>query len=436
MGRRDWGRKTVPAMTTFALIDGNSFYASCERVFRPDLAGRPIVVLSNNDGCVVAASAEAKALPGLRMFGPYFEIADVCRQHDVAVFSSNYALYGDMSRRMMRVLAEFAPVQEVYSIDECFLDVTGMDGREFDLHGYRMREAVLRRVGIPTCVGIGPSKTLAKLANKLAKKLPQFAGVFSWDWGTPAEADRFMAGIRAGDVWGIGGRLAEQLQAMGICSALHLKQADPRQIKRRFNVVVERTVAELNGVSCLELEDVAPSKQQIIASRSFSQKVKDLDTLTASVSHHAARAAEKLRAQGSTARMVAVSISTSPFSDVAQYRGYIVVPLIQASDDTIEITRAALAGLRAIYRRGYLYHKAGIMLLEIGPRGVVQSDLFATPPDPRRRQLMGTLDAINREFGRGTLLLASEALTPRWQMRQDVRSPRYTTRLDELLVVA
>ncbi|MGY8624363.1 Y-family DNA polymerase [Chromobacterium violaceum] len=423
----------MSAPTLFALVDGNSMYASCERVFRPDLAGRPIVVLSNNDGCVVAASAEAKVLPGLRMFGPFFEIADVCREHGVAVFSSNYALYGDMSRRMMRVLSEFAAEQEVYSIDECFLDMTGMP--DLDSHGHRMRQAVLQRVGIPTCVGMGPSKTLAKLANRIAKKQPKWGGVFEWDFVTPAEADLMMAQIEIGDVWGIGRRLSEQLQAMGVFSVLDLKRADPRRIKRTFSVVVERTVAELNGVSCLELEDVAPSKQQIIASRSFSQKVKDLDTLTASVSHHAARAAEKLRAQGSTARMVAVSISTSPFSDVAQYRGYIVVPLVQASDDTIEITRAALAGLRAVFKRGYLYHKAGIVLMEIGSRGVVQSDLFAAPPDPRREKLMQTMDAITRQFGRGTVRLASEDMTHRWQMRQDVRSPRYTTRLDELLVV-
>ncbi|MGC0155403.1 Y-family DNA polymerase [Chromobacterium vaccinii] len=407
-------------------------YASCERVFRPDLIGKPIVVLSNNDGCVVAASAEAKAL-GIKMFGPFFEIADQCRQHDVAVFSSNYALYGDMSRRMMKVLSEFAAEQEVYSIDECFLDMTGMP--DLDSHGHRMREAVLRRVGIPTCVGMGPSKTLAKLANRIAKKQPKWAGVFEWDFVTPAEADQMMAQIEVGDVWGIGRRLSEQLQTMNIHSALDLKRADSRQIKRRFSVVVERTVQELNGISCLALGDVEPSKQQIIASRSFSKKVRDLNTLIASISHHAARAAEKLRAQGSTARLVGVGIRTSPFSDVAQYRPYIVVPLVQASDDTLEITRAALAGLRAIYKKGYLYHKAGIVLMEIGPRGVVQSDLFAAPLDPRRQHLMKTLDAISRQFGRGTVRLASEDMTDRWQMRQDVRSPRYTTRLDELLVV-
>ncbi|OBU85505.1 Y-family DNA polymerase [Chromobacterium subtsugae] len=422
----------MSAPTLFALVDGNSMYASCERVFRPDLIGKPIVVLSNNDGCVVAASAEAKAL-GIKMFGPFFEIADQCRQHDVAVFSSNYALYGDMSRRMMRVLSEFAAEQEVYSIDECFLDMTGMP--DLDSHGHRMREAVLRRVGIPTCVGMGPSKTLAKLANRIAKKQPKWAGVFEWDFVTPAEADQMMAQIEVGDVWGIGRRLTEQLQAMGIHSALHLKQADPRRIKRAFSVVVERTVQELNGVSCLALEDVTPSKQQIIASRSFSKKVRDLNTLIASISHHAARAAEKLRAQGSAARLVGVGIRTSPFSDVAQYRPYIVVPLVQASDDTLEITRAALAGLRAIYKKGYLYHKAGIVLMEISPRGVVQSDLFAAPPDPRRELLMRTMDAITRQFGRGTVRLASENMTQRWQMRQDVRSPRYTTRLDELLEV-
>ncbi|VEB43016.1 DNA polymerase V subunit UmuC [Chromobacterium violaceum] len=430
MGRGARLRETVPLM--FALVDGNTFYASCERVFRPDLAGRPIVVLSNNDGCVVAASAEAKAL-GLKMFGPFFEIAGLCRRHKVAVFSSNYALYGDMSNRMMRVLSEFAAGQEVYSIDECFLAMDGMS--DLDSHGHRIRQAVLQRVGIPTCVGFGTSKTLAKLANRVAKKRPEWGGVFAWDWLSEAEADTLMGQMPVGDIWGIGGRLTEKLGAMGITTALDLKRADPRRIKRQFSVVVERTVQELNGVSCLVLEDVAPTKQQIIASRSFSEKVTDLATLAASVAHHAARGAEKLRQQRSVAKLVAVQIMTSPFADTPQYRPYIVVPLVQPSNDTLLITRAALAGLRHVYRPGFRYHKAGIMLMEIGDERVQQSDLFAAPPDPRRERLMATMDKINRDWGRGTLRTAAEQLTADWHMRQDLRSSCYTTRLDELLTV-
>ncbi|WP_047249366.1 Y-family DNA polymerase [Chromobacterium subtsugae] len=418
-------------MSQYALVDGNNFYASCERVFRPDLAGKPIVVLSNNDGCVVAASAEAKAL-GLRMFGPFFEIAGLCKHHGVTVFSSNYTLYGDMSRRMMAILAGHAPGQEVYSIDECFLDLTGVaDAEALARH---MRGDVLRRIGIPACVGLGPSKTLAKLANHIAKKQPRWDGVFSWDWLPAADADAMMAALPAGKVWGVGPRLAGKLEVLGIHTALQLKQADPHQIRRQFSVTLERTVAELNGVNCLRLDEVAPARQQILSSRSFGEKPRDLNVLAAAISHHVSHAAEKLRQQNSVAGLVAVSIRTSPFLG-APYNGYVAMPLAQPSDDTITLARAALAGLRAVYRRGLLYQKAGVILMEISPRGIRQTDLFQQAPDPRRQKLMQTMDAINREYGRNSLRLGAEALTKNWEMRQDQRSPCYSTRLDQILRV-
>ncbi|KUM05152.1 Y-family DNA polymerase [Chromobacterium subtsugae] len=418
-------------MSQYALVDGNNFYASCERVFRPDLAGKPIVVLSNNDGCVVAASAEAKAL-GLRMFGPFFEIAGLCKHHGVTVFSSNYTLYGDMSRRMMAILAGHAPGQEVYSIDECFLDLTGVADAE--ALARRMRGDVLRRIGIPACVGLGPSKTLAKLANHIAKKQPRWDGVFSWDWLSAADADAMMATLPAGKVWGVGPRLAGKLEVLGIHTALQLKQADPHQIRRQFSVTLERTVAELNGVNCLRLGEVAPARQQILSSRSFGEKPRDLNVLAAAISHHVSHAAEKLRQQNSVAGLVAVSIRTSPFLG-APYNGYVAMPLAQPSDDTITLARAALAGLRAVYRRGLLYQKAGVILMEISPRGIRQTDLFQQAPDPRRQKLMQTMDAINREYGRNSLRLGAEALTKNWEMRQDQRSPCYSTRLDQILRV-
>ncbi len=248
-------------MTTYALVDGNNFYASCERVFRPDLEGRPIVVLSNNDGCVVAASAEAKAL-NLKMFGPFFEIAGLCRRHGVTVFSSNYTLYGDMSRRMMAILAEYAPGQEVYSIDECFLDLSGVS--DIETLARRMRDDVRRRIGIPVSVGIGPSKTLAKLANHVAKRVPGWdSGVFDWSWLSETERDSLLEKLAVGKIWGVGRKLAVQLEKMEIDTALKLKRADPRAIRRQFSVMLERTVAELNGVNCLELDDAAPERQQI-----------------------------------------------------------------------------------------------------------------------------------------------------------------------------
>ncbi|MDC7712396.1 Y-family DNA polymerase [Vogesella indigofera] len=420
-------------MPLFALVDGNSFYASCERVFRPDLEGKPIVVLSNNDGCVVARSAEAKML-GIKGFLPYFQIADLCRRHGVAVFSSNYALYGDMSARMMQVIGRWGLEQEVYSIDESFITLDGIPA----LRDYatRLRADVLQRVGIPTCVGIGSSKTLAKLANHVGKVFPKAQGVFAWDWLAPEWQDKLMARIAVGEVWGIGRRLTEQFANMGIHTVLDLKQADPKMIRRQFTVVVERTVAELNGVSCLSLEDVSPAKQQIIASRSFGQLVTDFDTLASSLTHHACRAAEKLRRQHSEARLVAVNIHTNRFrAQDPQYNGWLVVPLVHPSSDSVVITSAAMAGLQQVYRDGYHYKKAGIVLMEISEAGREQRDLFTPLPDPRRTALMSTMDRINREYGRGTLRLGSEGIRKDWAMRQEKRSPCWTTRWDELIRV-
>ncbi|MCG9106302.1 Y-family DNA polymerase [Laribacter hongkongensis] len=417
-------------MPTFALVDGNSFYASCERVFRPDLAGRPIVVLSNNDGCVVARSAEAKAL-GIAGCVPYFQIAGLCRRHGVAVFSSNYALYGDMSRRMMTVLAGHAPAQEIYSIDECFLDLTGV--RERSTVARQMREAVLRRVGIPTCVGIGSSKTLAKLANHVAKSRPERGGVFDWEAVSDRQQAQLLGEIEVSEVWGIGRRLTEQLKRMHILTALDLRQADPGRIRRHFSVVVERTVAELNGIACLSLEDMAPARQQIISSRSFGELVEDFTTLHASVAHHVARAAEKLRQQHSVAEAIGVTIRTNPHREQdGQYHGWQVVPLVYPGSDTLTLTAAAMQALRQIWRDGYRYQKAGVMLIGIRPAGMEQQDLLAPPPDPRRERLMSTLDAINRQFGRGKVRLAAERMTEGWHMRQENRSPRYTTNMQEI----
>ncbi|WP_159876363.1 Y-family DNA polymerase [Aquitalea denitrificans] len=419
-------------MSTFALVDGNSFYTSCERVFRPDLIGRPIIVLSNNDGCVVARSAEAKALD-IPAFLPFHQVQQLCRKHRVTVFSSNYALYGDMSRRMMNMLSRFAPLQEIYSIDECFLDVTGIP--DLDSHGHRIRQAVWQGLGIPNCVGMGSSKTLAKLANHVAKKRPEWKGVFEWDWLNPREADRLLAEFAVGEVWGIGRRIAEKLALMHIHSALDLKQADPRHIKRKFNVVVERTVAELNGVACLALEDVAPTKQQIISSRSFSRLVHDLPALSASIGHHVARAAEKLRGQGCVAGLMGVSIRTNPFRDLGQYHGYTCVPLIHPSADTLLLNRAAQAALRAIWRKEFSYHKAGVILMDIGTPAIQQHDLFSPPPDPKRAQLMAAIDKLNRDFGSGTIRLGAEGLSEGWRMRQNMKSPCYTTRIGDVMQV-
>ena len=280
-----------------ALVDGNNFYVSCERAFNPALEQRPVVVLSNNDGCVVSRSNEAKAL-GIKMGVPYFEVKHLTKSHGLIWLSSNYTLYGDMSARMMSILGAFAPEQEIYSIDECFLDFTGMVVDQI-ARGRKMRATVRQYIGIQTCVGIGPSKTMAKLANHIAKKQPQFRGVFAWSALTATEQDAMMAGLEVGEVWGIGRRLNAQLDNLGIRSALDLKQADPAAMRRRFSVVMERTIAELNGVACLDLEDVAPRKEQIMCSRSFGRPVTDLADLKEAVMSYTVRAAARMREQSS-----------------------------------------------------------------------------------------------------------------------------------------
>ncbi|GGY13303.1 Y-family DNA polymerase [Paludibacterium paludis] len=417
-------------MPTFALVDGNTFYASCERLFRPDLAGKPIVVLSNNDGCVVARSPEAKAL-GIKGFVPYFEVRSLCRHHGVAVFSSNYELYGDMSGRMMRVLAEWGVAQEVYSIDECFLRLDGIPDPAG--HASRIRADVARRLGLPACVGVGRSKTLAKLANRLAKDRPELGGVFVWDDTDTTRRRQLMASLDVGCVWGVGRRLRENLRRLGIATALGLAEADARRLRRQFGVTLERTVAELNGESCLEFEDVAADKRQILASRSFEHRVPDLPTLAAAVTYHTANAARKLRDQVSVAGMVGVLLHTDRFrADLEQQHGWHVVSLSLPVSDTLALTRAALDGLSRLYREGLAYKKTGVALLDIEPASRVQPDLFTAAPDPRRDSLMSALDGINDRFGRGTVKLASQNISQRWLMRRAACSPRYTTRIDEL----
>ena len=418
-------------MTTFALVDGNSFYTSCERVFRPDLAGKPIIVLSNNDGCVVARSAEAKAL-GIGAFLPYFQVAAQCRRHGVAVFSSNYALYGDMSQRMMQVVARWGIEQEIYSIDESFITLDGVP--ELRRHAAGLRADVLQCTGIPTCVGIGSSKTLAKLANSVAKTHPRCAGVFAWDWLAREWQEKLLARLAANQVWGVGRRSADKLARLGIHSALDLQRAAPSLIRHHFGIVLERTVAELNGESCLELDDITAPRQQLISSRSFARRVSDKSALAAAITHHASRVGEKLRRQHSVAQLVGVSLRGSLFGTEASPRGWTVVPLPGPAADTFVLVKAALAGLEAIYQPGCDYKKAGVTLLEISAAQARQPDLFAVSTDPRRAALLQTLDQVNRHYGSGTLRLASEAASTDWQMRQAQRSPRWTTCWNELPV--
>ncbi|WP_153117672.1 Y-family DNA polymerase [Rhodocyclus tenuis] len=420
---------------SFALVDCNNFYASCERVFNPKLAGKPVVVLSNNDGCVVARNAESKAM-GIPMGVPWFKIEKEFRREGGIALSSNYALYADMSHRVMTLLAAFSPDQEIYSIDECFLGMAGF--RELSSIGQDIREKVKRWTGLPVCVGFGATKTLAKLANHVAKKRPAWNGVCDLT-ALSAEAQACLIGdIEVDEVWGVGRRTAPRLAEMGITTVGQLRDADPTRIRQAFSVVLERTVRELRGESCLALEDAAPPKQQIMVSRSFGNSVHELADLQQAVAHFVGRAAEKLRSQGSCAGCLTVFIRTSPFRrDDPQYSQSLTLPLAVASDDTLELTTVATEGVRAIYRPGFPYAKAGVLLGELLGKDKVPRDLFADEHGSGRlAALMAAVDRVNGKFGRGTLKTgASTGSRGAWQMRQGRKSPCYSTRWEDLVRV-
>jgi DNA polymerase V len=418
---------------TFALVDCNNFYASCEKLFNPKLKHRPVVVLSNNDGCVVARSAEVKAL-GIPMGVPWFQIREQARRHGIVAFSSNYALYADMSNRVVQVLSGFSPNLEVYSIDESFLDVAGFEARSGGVaaYGAEIRQRVADWLGLAVCVGIAPTKTLAKLANHCAKKgLYGSAGVCDFTTAPPAALDALFERVEVGEVWGVGCKISSRLQTMGIHTVRQLRDADAETIRSRFSVVLERTVRELRGDSCMEIEEVTPNKQQIMSSRSFGHLIYDLDELEEAVASYIAKAAEKLRAQESLAGAVQVYLRTNVFKpEVPQYQRAVTVPLPEATSDTRMLTQWALNILRAIYRPGYGYHKAGVMLLDLSPQAHRQFSLFNTwrgAEGARSERLMGVLDGINQRYGRNTLRLGAEGMAQTWQMRRENLSPGYTT---------
>lgn len=422
-------------MNTVALVDVNNFYVSAERVFNPRLEGRYVVVLSNNDGCVVARSGEVKAL-GIAMGGPWFKLKDLARKHDIIALSSNYTLYADMSNRVMSVLSEFSARQEIYSIDECFLDMSGHGGN-FTQYGQQIRQRIQQWLGLPVCVGFAPTKTLAKLANHVAKKRAEYDGVCDLS-AMPAERlDDILSSIAVGEVWGVGRKLNEQLQQGGITTVKQLRDFDIYRIRNRFGVVMERTVRELRGVACLEMVDIAPPRQQIISSRSFGQSVTELDELQEAVSVYMSTAAEKLRGQGSVAATAHVYIHTNVHkTEEPQYSQGITIALAQPTDDTMQLVAAVKAGLRRIYRSGYRYKKAGVVLSEITPAGINQAQLFAdTLASEKSLKLMAAMDGINLRMGKGAIKLASDGVEQHWRMNRGSMSPAYTSNWDELPVV-
>jgi len=422
----------------FALVDVNNFYVSCERVFQPRLQKVPMVVLSNNDGCAVARSNEVKAL-GVKMGTPWFKMKDLARQHGILAFSSNYTLYGDMSNRVVSILRDFSPDIEVYSIDESFLRVERVAHLYGGLNpmGRQIRGRIKQWTGLPVCVGFGPSKTLAKLANHMAKKNPEFDGVCDLHAMSRAERRQWMARIEVSEVWGVGRRINARLAAMGIQTVLDLRNTSPKAIRAQFGVVMERTCEELRGVPCLELEEIAPPKQQIMSSRSFGKPVECIEELQEAVATYVGRAAEKLRQQGSVSGAVYVFVQTNPFKEnERQYNAGVTIPLLNPDDDTRVLIQAALRGLQAIYRAGYRYKKAGIMLTLLSDKTTQQGALVSeTGGGQRSARLMAAMDAVNREYGRNTIRAAVSGIANTWAMRSGNRSPCYTTRWEELPAV-
>ncbi|MCV2350826.1 Y-family DNA polymerase [Paucibacter sp. Y2R2-4] len=454
----------------FALVDGNNFYVSCERVFRPSLLGRPVIVLSNNDGCAIARSNEAKAL-GVRMGHPWFQCKDFERDHGLVALSANFALYGDMSDRMMVVASSYAPRQEIYSIDESFLDFTGVQG-DLVVMCRNMRAQILQWVGIPCGVGIGPTKTLAKLANYIAKTTERKPGSYPEKLGqvchlgamSQDELHAVFAATDVGEVWGVGKRIGAQLREGGVCTVLDLVRLDASTARRHFSVILEKTVRELKGTPCIEVDDQPAPKQQIMVSRSFGHAVTKGRDLATAITEYTSRAAEKLRGQGSAAGAIVVFIRTSPFrKDDPQYSATVTVPLLRPTADSALLTTSAIAGLRGIYKAGFKYAKAGVMLVDLQSTDVQQGELdfdaIETPPGHDREggqgvsgsavschqsgqrgsaKLMSAMDAVNRRYGRGSLKLAGAGLEmdrKGWTMKQERRTPQYTTCWGDIAVV-
>lgn len=411
----------------FALVDCNNFYATCETVFRPDLRGKPVVVLSNNDGCVVARSAEVKALGTIKMGVPVFQIKNEIKKHKIEVFSSNYTLYADMSCRVMRILRSVSPGIEIYSIDEAFIDVRGI--RDLMAFGTMVRSTIKQWTGITVAVGMAPTKTLAKLANHGAKKFPGTGGVV--DLRDPARQGKLMAITPVGEIWGVGRRTAKALNALGVETALQLRDADIQDIRRRFSVVLARTVSELRGISCVELESQPAPKKQIVTSRSFGQRIIALDAMRQAISEFTERACAKLRNGGQYARAITVFIQTSRFleDESRQYANHATGSLAHHGSDNYQFIKLAQRLLEEIWRDGYEYNKGGVILGDFSKTKQKQFGLFEKP-ERDNSSVMEAIDTINNRIG--SVRFATSSGYQHWAMRRDSLSPAYTTRWSDL----
>ncbi|MBN2461127.1 MAG: Y-family DNA polymerase [Candidatus Cloacimonetes bacterium] len=417
----------------FALVDCNNFYAACERVFNPELRDKPIGILSNNDGIIVALSEELKQL-GIKRGTPVFEIRKQIARHDIRIFSSNYTLYGDMSARVMKILTFFTPDLEIYSIDEAFLHLNGLRHLDLTAYGYKIRNSIRKWTGLPVSVGIGPTKTLAKIANRVAKKNGKLDGVF--DITVRPDRDRILAGIDVKHVWGVGPQYANLLHRNGFHNVLQLAEAPQKWIKKKMTLVGLRTVLELRGISCIDLEQDIDPKKEIVSSKSFGIPVLSLQDLREALNSYCIRAVEKLREEKQVASQIMVYLTTNRFKEEPQYANFASCRLPLPSAYTPDFLRAAQTILSGIYRPGYKYKKVGVMLSDITHQSNLPPDLFAPSYlDDRRKKIMDCLDSINHRIGANCITYAGIGKARNWQMKREMLTPRYTTSWDDLPLV-
>jgi DNA polymerase V len=417
----------------FALVDCNNFYASCERVFQPSLIGKPVVVLSNNDGCVIARSDEAKTI-GIKMGAPAFEMEDLLRKNKVALFSSNYSLYGDMSRRVMSTISQFTPDIEIYSIDEAFLHLDGFEMFDLTEYGKEIVHKTTKNTGIPISIGIAPTKTLAKVANKIAKKKPDMNGVFVLN--DKNSIKEVLEKFPIEDIWGIGHQHTKFLNKFKIFTALDFVNANKDWIKKNMTITGLRTLEELQGFPRIELETTPPDKKAICTSRSFGTMLSDFEPIAEAIANFAASCAAKLRKQKSCAAMLMVFIHTNAFrKDLKQYARNTIVSLPVASNSSMELIKYAEIGLKTIYKKGYLYKKVGVIAFDIFPESNFQTSLFDEVNRNKQKKAMQTIDKLNSIMGRDKVRIAQQGFSRKWKLHQEKLSPNYTTKFNEILVV-
>ena len=430
-----------PSRRVILYTDVNSAYANMERVFNPKLRDKPVCILSNNDGCIVALTKDAKAL-GIKRGTPYFKVRDLCEKHGVAVLSSNYELYDAMSSRFHKIVAGFGPVHEAYSIDEAFLDLTGVETESFTELGRALKARLWKWIGLPVCVGIAPTKTLAKLCDHFAKTYPVYGGVVNWFDLSPERRKKALSITPIGEVWGIGRKTEEKLLREGIENVWQFSQADVFTLRRRYGVVLERTLREIQGVSCLPVESVPKPKEQILRSRSFSHATNDRSVLLSSVSTHMTEVARQLRREKAEAKKAGVFFLTSPFKENEPWHAAEpVTELTLPTSDTMRLVEVACRLVEAHWRPGFRYCKAGAFVTDLIPEGScsVTGSLFDLPDEERdatRRRLMECLDDLTRRFGKGAWKIGSSGLADGWQMKRDRLTPAYLTRWADIMTVS